>query len=415
MKGVFVIMDGLGDLPHNLLGGKTPLEDANIPNMDFFASRGELGFMYPVNEEFIPESDEAIVSIFGNELISSSRGQLEARGSGVKVMRGDLAFRVNFGTIDSLQAGNIIDRRAGRTLSTREAEILAKALNRIKIPVKFEFKPTVQHRAALVFKGGFSDNLSGNDASYFQGESKSVSKVVKCKPLDEEDNSQYSANIVNEFLEKAYEVLENHPVNIDRRNRGLLPANYILIRGAGIEPPKLKQYPKWVSANYMPLEIGFSKLCGMKNFSFEYPKLKSIDAYENLWKGLRKACKHSIRVIKKNCKKCDYVYIHIKETDLPGHDNKPAEKKLMLEYIDSTLFRFLRNFAPQKQIKIVITGDHSTPCKLKNHSADPVPVLYYSAKDVKPVQRTFCEREALKGNLGKIIGHDLFKKVGFNK
>lgn len=416
MKGVFIIMDGLGDLPSPLLDGKTPLEEANKPNMDFFASQGELGMMYPVNNEFIPESDEAIVSIFGNELISSSRGQLEARGSGLKVMRGDLAFRVNFGTIDSLEKGNIIDRRAGRTLSTKEAEILGKALSKIKIPVKFEFKPTIQHRAALIFRGGFSDNISGNDASYFQGKSTVVNKVVKCRPLDEEDNSQYSANIVNEFLEKAYEILEEHPVNIERKNRGLLPANYLFVRGAGIEPPKLKQYPKWVSANYMPLEIGFSKACGIRNVPFEYPKLKSIDAYENLWKGLRKACKHSIKVIKKNCKRCDYVYIHIKETDLPGHDNKPLEKKLMIEYIDATLFKFLRDFAVQKKIKVLATGDHSTPCRLKNHSADPVPVLFYPAKEnTSTEKKVFCEKEAMHGNLGKIMGHDLFKKTGFNK
>ena len=100
MKGVFIIIDGLGDLPNDQLGGKTPLEAASTPNLDFLATRGEMGYMYPVKPGFIPESDEAIVSIFGNELISSTRGQLEARGSDLKLTRGDLAFRVNFGTID---------------------------------------------------------------------------------------------------------------------------------------------------------------------------------------------------------------------------------------------------------------------------------------------------------------------------
>ncbi len=412
MKGIFIILDGLGDLPHKLLDEKTPLEAAQTPNLDFLASRSQLGYVYTVKPGFIPESDEAIVSLFGNELISSTRGQLEARGSDLKLTRGDLAFRVNFGTIDSLEEGNILDRRAGRTLTNNEANQLAKALNKIKLPCQFVFKPTIQHRAALVFRGGFSDNLSGNDSTYTDGVNLVSNKIGKCKPLDDDENSQYTSNIVNEFLEKSFEVLNNHPVNLSRVKRGLLPANFLLVRGAGIEPPKLKQYKKWVSANYMPLEIGFANACGMKNYSFEYPELTGIDAYENLWKGLRKACKHSINVIKKNIKKADYTYIHIKETDLPGHDNKPIEKKLMIEYIDITLFKYLRKIVPQHKIKLLVTGDHSTPCKLKAHSADPVPVLFYNFNE-KIIPKKFCERECREGELGKIIGPEILKRIGF--
>lgn len=414
MKGIFVILDGLGDLPHKLLNEQTPLEAAQTPNLDFLAARGALGYMYPIKPGFIPESDEAIVSLFGNDLISSSRGQLEARGSDLKLTRGDLAFRVNFGTIDSLEKGNIIDRRAGRTLTTEEASILAKAINKIKLPCEFVFKSTIQHRAALVFRGGFSDNVLGNDLTYIQGMNLYSNKIVKCKPLDDDENSQYSANVVNEFLEKAHAVLNNHPINIERARKGLLPANFLLVRGAGIEPPKLKQYKKWVSSSYMPLEIGFSNVCGMKNYSFEYPELTGIDAYENLWKGLRKACKHASNVIQKNIKRADYAYIHIKETDDPGHDNKPIEKKLMLEYIDITLFRYLRSIVTQNKIKVVVTGDHSTPCKFKAHSADPVPVLFYNLGQV-PVPKKFCEKECRKGELGRIMGNELLQKVGFVK
>lgn len=411
MKGVLVILDGIGDLPHNLLDGKTPLEAADTPNLNFFATRGELGYMFPVKPGFIPESDEAMVSIFGNDLISSTRGQLEAHGAGMKLTRGDLAFRANFATID--KKGNILDRRAGRTLTTAEAEKLAKSINKIKMPVKFIFEPTVQHRAALVFQGGFSDSILPNDMTYVQGKSNVFSKIRDCKPTDEEENTIYSVNIVNKFLEKSREVLKNHPVNLERVKKGLMPANYILIRGAGIEVPKLKQYPKWISPSYMPLEIGFSTLSGMNVTSFSYPPIKKLDAYENLWEGLRKACKFNIKAINKNSKKNDYAYIHIKETDLPGHDNKPIEKKKMIEYIDSTLFKFLKKFAPPKKIKIAVTADHSTPCKLKAHSADPVPVLLYNGSI--PREKKFCEKECRKGTLGKIIGKDFLKTIGFDK
>lgn len=399
----------MADLPHKLLKEKTPLEAAHTPNMDFLGTRGEMGYMYPVKPGFIPESDEAIVSIFGNELISSSRGWLEAKGTDIKMTRGDLGFRVNFASTN--QKGEIIDRRAGRTLTTGEAQELSRAImNRVKINTKFTFASTVQHRASLVFHGGFSENITGNDLTYIMGKTKDMRS---CRPLDETENTQYTSNIVNEFLAKAHEILKKHPVNIKRKEKGLLPANYLLLRGAGIEPPKLKQYKKWISPSYMPLEIGFSKLSGMKVVSFNYPKLKKLDAYENLWDALKKACKFSIKTIKKFKKKYDYTYIHIKETDLPGHDNKPIEKKEMLEYIDKTLFKFLRNIAPKNKIKIVVTADHSTPCKLKAHSADPVPVLFYNCEEKTLKEQHFNEKEARKGTLKRIEGKEFLKKVGF--
>ena len=299
MKGILVVMDGMGDLPCKQLGDKTPLEAAETPNLDFLAARGEMGYMYSVKPGFVPQSDEAIVSIFGNNLTDSTRGQLEVRGTDIKLVRGDLALRVDFATIDSPKDGNIIDRRAGRTLTTYEAEILAKAISKIKLPCEFVFKPTIQHRAVLVLRGGFSDNVTGNDPAYSGIGMSSQERLGVIRALDEEDNAQYTVNVLKEFTEKVFEVLNHHPINESRRIKGLLPANYILMRGPGIETPKLKFYKRWLSVSYMPLEIGFAKTCGMKVFSFDYPKLKSLDSYENLREGLEEACAFSIKVLKK--------------------------------------------------------------------------------------------------------------------
>jgi len=224
---------------------------------------------------------------------------------GLNSLEGIWLCGANFATIDSYKKGNVIDRRAGRTLTNLEASILAKAMNKITLPFKFVFESTIQHRGVLVFRGGFSDNILGNDLTYLQGKFSDVNKLGFCKALDDEENSQYTVNVLNEFLEKAHEVLDKHPVNEERRRKGLLPANCLFVRGAGIESPKLKLYKNWISTSYMPLEKGFSKVSGMKNFSFDYPMLKGIDAYENLWDGLKKACKFSINVLKKNYKKED--------------------------------------------------------------------------------------------------------------
>ena len=113
-----------------------------------------------------------------------------------------------------------------------------------------------------------------------------------------------------------------------------------------------------------------------------------------LYEGLKKACKFSIKVLKRNKNNFDYAYIHLKETDLPGHDGKPFEKKEMFENIDKTFFKFLREFAPPNKIKVVVTADHATPCKLKKHSADPVPVLFYNKSIPKIKKRKFFGRES---------------------
>jgi 2,3-bisphosphoglycerate-independent phosphoglycerate mutase len=214
-------------------------------------------------------------------------------------------------------------------------------------------------------------------------------------------------------LEKVYEILRNHPINFERKKKKLLPANYLFVRGAGIEIPKLKQYRKWISTNYMPLEIGFSKVSGIKNYSFDYPKMRNSDVYGNLYEGLKMACEHSMKILSKHYKESDYAYVHIKETDLPGHDDKPHDKKKMIEFLDKTLFKFLKEFAIKNEINVVVTADHCTPCNLKNHSADPVPVLFYNNSEEKP--RKFSEKECSNGELGTILGKDLLKRVGFLK
>ena len=414
MKGILVLLDGLGDLPTRQLDNKTPLEAANTPRLDFLATRGEMGYLYSVKPGYAPSSDEAIASIFGNDIKNLSRGEIESWGAGLFPRKGDLSLRVDFGTINNLREGKVIDRRAGRTLTTKEAKELAHAINKMEFPYKFEFVSTNQHRAVLVIKGAFSSKILGNDLTYHKGLAKEIEKIVECQAIVKQEKAIHTAQILNEFLVLSHEILKNHPVNLRRKKRGLLPANCLLVRSPGVEKPKLKQYKNWISAHYMALEIGFSKLSGMKNFSFKYPPLRGLDAYKNLWAGLKKASKHSIKIVKKNLKKADYCYIHIKETDLPGHDNKPYVKRDMIEYLDKTLFKYLAKVAPMNKIKVIVTGDHSTPCKLKAHSDDPVPVLFYNAALPKE-KKHFNEIEARKGKLKRMVGFELLKKTGFSK
>ncbi|MBI5148478.1 2,3-bisphosphoglycerate-independent phosphoglycerate mutase [Candidatus Pacearchaeota archaeon] len=411
MKTIFIVIDGVGDKSCPELKGKTPLQAAYTPNLDFFAACGKQGLLYPISETIAPESDNALTTMLGYTTFLS-RGQSEAIGSGIRLEQGDLALRTNFATISNLQEGRLIDRRVGRTLISKEAHILSKTLNkRMKLSSKYIFKPTVQHRGVLVFRGGFSDNITNTDPAY-KGKGRIIAgdKLRYSEPLDEEDVTKISANIVNEFVEQSYLLLKNHPINLARQKKNLLPANILLTRDAGTEMPEIKKLGGgWLAIVYMPLEIGIAKIAGMQISSFSYPNLKDFDVYKNLYDGLHIAIDIARNNLRKRLEKYDYFYIHFKETDVPGHDGRAVEKKKMIELLDKEFFSYLKAIAEKEKIKVIITADHSTPCTLKTHSADPVPFLVYG-KDNDSTKR-FNEVEAAKGSIGKIYGKNVIKFI----
>lgn len=417
MKGILVIIDGVADEPTSVLKEDTPLEAA------------KLDYCYPVKKDFTPESNEGVLSLLGYDPFLIKRGTLETLGLGVQLKNGDLAFRCNFATIDNVEDANILDRRAGRTLTTKEARILAEAVNKeVKLPFKFEFYPAVQHRGALVIRGGFSDNITGVEANAQKlkpqdslaltnldgAQEPNTQKwfLTFSHPLDEEDDSKLSSELINQFVRKSFEVLDRHPINLERTRKGFFPANVILCRGPGSEKPKLKKIKgKWLALGYMPLEKGIAKALGMDIYKFSYPPLKKFDVYDNLYAGLWRAMKYSIKMLRKNKKKYDYFYIHLKETDIPGHDNKPLDKLKMIEILDKKLLKFLRKFI--KNEKLIITADHTTACRKKAHTADPVPVLSYPFTGKGLHIQRFTESCALQGK--QILGRRLLKEKMFDK
>lgn len=415
MKGVFVIIDGVADEPSDSLGGKTPLEAANTPNLDSIAKKSRIWHCYPVKEGVAPESSSAIISLLGYDPSLAPRGPLEAQGWGVKIRKGDLVLRTNFATLDNMEDRDIIDSRAGRTLTTKEARKLADAINKkVKLKYKFEFVPTIQHRGVLVFKGGFSDNISNTDPRYGIGivSNSSEEKMQFSRPLDDEDDSKLSADLLNKFIRDSFAVLDKHPINLDRAKKGMHAANILLCRDAGNEPVILKKIKgKWLALGYMPLEIGIAKACGMDVYKFNYPELKKGDVYSLLYVGLDKAIGNAVNMLKKNKDRYDYFYIHLKETDVPGHDGKAEEKVKMIELVDKKFFSFLKRFL--KDEKLVVTADHTTSCRKRAHTAEPVPVLFFNPKMDGEEEKRFIEKEGLKGK--KLLGNDILKETLFKE
>src|SRR5689334_17794699 len=209
---VMVVLDGASG---RIGTAKTPLEEAATPNLDALARRGSMGQMYTVGKGVAPESDAGVFSLLGYDPLEThlSRGVVETLGAGVDFDNGDLALRAGFATV---KGDKLVDRRAGRNLSTPEARELGSALNkdlRLKSGVQFVFMPTVGHRAVVVLRANgrrFSSNISNFDPAYVRKGNISLAQpgvkqydIPKCDPLDSSDEAVVSAALVNEFGFKA--------------------------------------------------------------------------------------------------------------------------------------------------------------------------------------------------------------------
>ncbi|MEM2145364.1 MAG: alkaline phosphatase family protein [Candidatus Jordarchaeaceae archaeon] len=419
IKLIYVVIDGMSDLPVEEFGNQTPLEAADTPNMDLLAKNGKTGMMYTVGKGIAPESDVAVISILGYDPFkySTGRGVIEAIGSDMKFNDGNLALRCNFATLG--YGKEIVDRRAGRDLSTEEAGELSKTINRvIKLeshPADFEFKNTVGHRGVLVIrskKKPLSSNISNTDPAYSKVEGLGVAKtkvemvLKKCIPLDETEEASIAAKLVNEFTEKSYKVLDEDKINKKRAAQGKLKANLILVRDAGHLLPKFynineKYGVHFVSLTDMPVERGISKLAGMEMSVLPPPS-----------GNLEEDCKLRVKKLIELLPSYDCFYIHIKGPDEPAHDGDFETKAKLIAIIDKYFFGELLGKINLDDNIICVTADHSTPCKLKNHSDDPVPILISGNKIKADKTKKFSENECRKGSLGLLEhGTELMPKL----
>ena len=419
MKLIYVVIDGMGDLPIEEIGNKTPLEAANTPNMDFLAKTGKTGLMYTVGKGIAPESDVAVVSILGYDPFKydTSRGPFEALGTDLTMKDGDLALRCNFATLGP--NNTIIDRRVGKSLTTEEATELAKAINeQIQLeshPASFRFKNTLSHRGALVIRSKekkLSGNIANTDPAYIRikgiGVAEPEAKMIlkKCKPLEKTEKAKTSANLVNEFTQKSIAILDQHEVNKKRVKEGKLEANVILVRDAGHHLPKFphlnQQYGlSFVCLADMPVERGISKLAGMHMVNLPPPS-----------KNLEKDCKLRVKKLLKTVPLHDCFYIHIKGPDEPGHDGNFNLKSQLIATVDKHFIGNMLQKINMEDHVICVTADHSTPCKLKAHSDDPVPILISGNKIQADKVQKFSEKECKKGELGILLhGTELMPKL----
>lgn len=419
MKLLYIVIDGMGDLPNEDLGYKTPLEAAETPYLDVLAKDGQTGLMYSVRKGVAPESDIAVISLLGYDpfKFSTGRGIIEAVGAGITLKDGDLGLRCNFASLGKQK--EILDRRVARSLTTDEAAKLAKAANReIRLtahPASFEFQNTLGHRAVLVIKSKgkpLSGKISNTDPAYSIINGVGVAEtnvdmhLKTCVPLVKSEEARISADLVNEFTEKTHNLWENHPINKKRADKEKLKANVILSRDAGSHLPHFFNINKRYGVNFAALadmhaESGIAKLVGMQTSLLPPPS-----------GDLEKDCEIRVKTLLDALPKYDCLYIHLKGPDEPGHDGNCRKKTEIISAIDKYFFGNLLPKLDRKNVVFCVTADHATPCILKVHSDTPVPVLISGGSVSNGKAAKFSEKNCLNGSLGILdYGYELMPKL----
>lgn len=420
-KLLYVILDGLGDDPLPELGGKTPLEAAQTPHMDRLAREGRNGYVTTVGEGIAPESDIAVFAILGYDPHEhhTGRGPLESVGVGLEVNNGDLAYRVNFSTVEAEDDGWVIlDRRVGRDLSDAEAHALAAEVQeKVKLDgADFDFRATIGHRGVLVIRdrsGKLSAEVENSDPAYGREGALGVAKetfdnhVVHVTPVEGhvgDEAAERAASLTNDWLRKAYEVLEASDVNASRRAAGKLPGNFILTRDGGDHLPDLVPFkekfgPQMGCFVEMPVELGIARLTEMG--IVEAPTGIPVSEQYVQWAEL------ALEAIQGY----DGLYIHIKGPDVPAHDGDFEAKIKSIEEIDSIFFARVLDDLDLSKTVVAVTADHSTSCARKAHTDGPVPLLVSGGGVASDRVDVYGETASRSGAIGHLQGPEIMPNL----
>tara|TARA_B100001123_G_C15325744_1_gene1029453 strand:+ start:1679 stop:2959 length:1281 start_codon:yes stop_codon:yes gene_type:complete len=414
IKLVYVLLDGVGDLPHPDIGNKTPLQAAKTPNMDKLAKNGKMGEVISVGKGIAPESDIAVFNMLGYKFQHADyagRGVIEAIGTGIDFKDGDLALRGNFATLDEKDV--IIDRRAGRHIEREDAESVSKEIEK-----KLKFSntlssvvvvPTIGHRVIVRIRdeNPLSSNVTNTDPAYSRVDGMGIAKAVgdflkieRCLPLDETDKSKLSADLINEFTEKSLQILKDCETNKKRKTHEKKLLNSILLRDAGNKYPKVEQINEKYSMNFscivdMPVEIGISNVLKMKAYN-----AGGLTDYEEKAMVAAKAMETE-----------NAIYVHLKGPDEFGHDGDAIGKMNNIAEIDERFFGTLLKNIDSNKVHVMISADHSTPCIKKGHSDDPVPILISGDRISNDGSERFTEEFAKKGVIGLLEGAQVVSKA----
>jgi len=391
-KGLMIILDGLGDHSCAELQGQTPLEAASTPNFDRLAHEGLTGLVDPLYAG-VPVGTHTgtgvLLGLAPADAALLARGPVEAAGIGLDLQPGEVVLRCNFATLGEEGEGlTIVNRRAGRI---REGTTeLAEALQSLPLGdgITGDLYPATHHRAVLRLRGA---NLSDGFTDTDPGSGREARGVQLAQARDGRDQSAVrTAEAVNCFVREAYQRLSRHPLNLERVDKGLLPANGVLSRSAG-ECAQLRNVVTHVGLD-AAVVAGEHTVEGLgRLFGFHTIREPGFTAMPHT--DLEAKLAATLKALETH----DLVFLHIKGPDISAHDRDPAGKRACLERIDQIVGRL-----PRSELVIAVTGDHSTDCNFGRHCGDPVPGLLTAPNGRRDLTGLFGESHCMAGGLGRL-------------
>lgn len=399
MKYVVILGDGMADDPIDEINGMTPLEYADTPTMDEMAKVSEVGLVHTIPEGMSPGSDTANLSVIGYnpEKYYSGRSPLEALSIGVDMKPTDISFRCNIVTLSEEEAAyeehRILDHSSSE-ISTEDAAILLEAVKKELEPFYSDYKFYVgtSYRHLTIWNNGKVLPLTPPHDI--------LGKVIgDYLPEDE---------ILRVMMKKSYDILANHPINQERKAKGLNPANSLWFWGAGTRPAlssfEEEHHKKGVMISAVDLLKGIAVGAGLKNISVE----GATGGLETNYEGKAEAAVHALLE-----DGYDFAYIHVEAPDEMGHQGSLERKIKAIEYLDSRLIKIVKKAfeAHKEDVRILVLPDHPTPIAKRTHVSDPVPYMLYDSS--RPLENRFRynEKEAKKSGIYVAKGHEIINHL----
>ena len=397
MKYVIILGDGMADEPIEELGGKTPLEYAKTPVMDDLAGRSEVGLACTIPEGMKPGSDTANLAVLGYNprQYYTGRSPLEALSIGVDMKEDDVALRTNLVTLseeeESYEDKRILDHSSDE-ISTEDAAVLLDAVRRELEDDIYHFYAGTSYRHLLTWSKGSVAELTPPHDVLGQ-------RAGDHLPADEK---------LRAMQIKSYEILSKHPINLERKAKGLNPANSCWFWGAGTRPAlssfEGKYHKKGAMISAVDLLKGIAVGTGMTNICVEGANGGLHTNYEG------KAQAAADALLKDGF---DFVYVHVEAPDEMGHQGSLEKKIQAIEYLDERVIRPIREAldAAGEPYRLLVLPDHPTPVRVRTHTSDPIPYLLYdSEKELRRIG-AYNEREAEESGVVVERGYELIRKL----
>lgn len=380
MKYVVVLGDGMADWDIEELGNKTPLEYSNTPTMDMLAARSEVGLAANIPEGMKPGSDTANLAVLGYNprQYYTGRSPLEALSIGVDMEDTDIAIRCNIVTVSEdekpYEEKTIIDHSAGE-ISTEEAAVLIEAVKKELEDDVYRYYVGTSYRHLTIWKNGSVAELTPPHDI--------LGRVIG-EYLPQDDK-------LRDFMRRSYDILNNHPVNIERAKKGLNKANSLWFWGAGTKPCldsfEEKYGKKGVMISAVDLLKGIAVGTGMTNIVVE----GADGTLETNYEGKADA---AVKALTEDG--FDFAYIHVEAPDEMGHQGSLKNKITAIEYLDTRVIKrvYDKLTASGEDFRMLVLPDHPTPIEVRTHTSDPVPYMLYDSTDIKNNNGRYNEKEA---------------------